>query len=40
MMTLNVCSHLMKSENQAAVLRLKNAIFSESGQEMVTNTGL
>ncbi len=40
MITLNVCSHLMKPENQAAVLRLENAVFSESGQEMVTNTGL
>ena len=33
MMTLNVCSHLMKAENQEAVLRLENAVFSESGQK-------
>jgi integrase len=39
MMTLNVYSHLMKSENQEAVLRLENTVFSESGHNLVTNRG-
>jgi integrase len=38
-MTLNVYSHLMKSENQAAALRLENAVFPENGHKVVTNTG-
>jgi len=37
MMTLNVYSHLMKSENQEAACRLENAVFSESGHKVVTN---
>ncbi|OIP88902.1 MAG: hypothetical protein AUK24_07100 [Syntrophaceae bacterium CG2_30_49_12] len=34
--TLNVYSHLMKSENQEAVCRLENAIFEGTGHKMVT----
>lgn len=36
--TLNVYSHLMKKENQEAVCRLENAIFQESGHNLVTKT--
>ena len=38
MMTLNVYSHLMKTENQEAVLRLEKIIFSESSHNLVTKT--
>jgi len=34
--TLNVYSHLMKSENQEAVCRLENTIFEETGHNLVT----
>jgi integrase len=34
--TLNVYSHLMKSENQEAVCRLENAIFQGTGHNLVT----
>jgi hypothetical protein len=39
MMTLNVYSHLMKTENQEAVCRMEKAIFEETGHNLVTNTG-
>ena len=35
--TLNVYSHLMKSENQEDVCRLENAIFQTTGHNLVTN---
>jgi len=35
--TLDVYSHLMKSENQAAACRLENTIFEGTGHKMVTN---
>jgi integrase len=37
MMTLNVYSHLMKSENQEAACRLENAVFQTDGHKMVNN---
>ncbi|NLE23826.1 MAG: site-specific integrase [Clostridiaceae bacterium] len=35
--TLNIYSHLMKTENQAAVCRLENTIFKRTGHNLVTN---
>jgi len=35
--TLNVYSHLMKSENQEAACRLENTIFEATGHNLVTN---
>ncbi len=35
--TLNVYSHLMKSVNREAALRLENAIFEINGSKMVAN---
>lgn len=40
MMTLNVYSHLMKSENQEAAIRLEKSVFEFTGQKVVTNQGV